>query len=659
MGFRDLVEQWRAEEAKADTDAPAVPATATAPKSYLGLVKKWQAEEAAAAPPAPEAAPVPAVKLPDTDYRTTTATTPPSPAQLVSTRQAAAKAEFKRGKAEDYAAGVAAGFPQGVSQWSDEGEGIERGLGNYIGDKVAASVHGLQPGPPLAEEYRKARDERRAANVNAATLSPSGYGAGMGLGVGTSLALPGSQITSVPGMAAQGAIIGLGASDADLTKGEYLPAAKDAAGGALVAANTALVPGLVGGLVTKATNRELDRNVDKLLEGVPKAKADKALDRLKRTTGEHIDPRVAATLDDDQLRSMALSDIVQGAGGREAIKKTVRSEGLNLGENAQVLPVLVSARKQKVGREIGDTYERVGANTPGVPLGDVTARLERLEKKSGKGTPEANAIASIREDLLETFDDHIPLTDLWKLQRSYAEKGYSMEGKYFFNPVSRARIGRDVAGEMKSALQGEIKRVTERRSDLGSLDELQEANRRFGALSALEQLAQAKALKAGKPTKPSPMGRIANVVELTAPLAPAGVGAYIGSQMGQTGLGAAAGSAYGGFLAARGGVRALDSVAGRVGSAIERSPVAAATMEGVGNVARTVAPPFAATGAMNVAVDAQRRTREYQQNVVQPIRDMATNGADERTVTRWALERGVNPTMAHTIFAQARRTPAP
>ena len=573
------------------------------------------------------------------------------------------KSILRAGMVNDFANSAVAGIPQGVSPWSDEAEAAQTGLGNYLGDKAASLVHGLPAGPPLVDEYRAVRDARRKSNADAALLSPAGYGTGVGIGAGVSGLSPIGRVAGagpVASAALGGASLGLGASEADLTNGEVLPALADTAFGALTAANATMAPTAAVNYVKGASGRQLDRQVDELLTGVMKAKKDKALDTLKRNTGEGIDKNVLATLSDEEIRSAALKDIVQEAGGKAAIKKTVAAEGINLGENPQVLPAIVNAHKRRVGQEIGNYYDGAGSLTPGAPLSDLAKRLDKLAEDAGRGTTKAHAFDSIRDSLLQEFGEtnvikntgeaHIPLTDLWKQQRQYAQSGYSMEGKYFFNPTERAQIGRQVAAEMKDALQTEFKRVSLRNPSVGSLEELQDANQRFGSLSALEQIAQSKALKeASKSAQSGTMSKLSHAAQLTAALSAVPAGAVAGSLLGHTGLGAAAGSVYGGYLGARAGGRVIDRIAAAAGNRLGDEVVPVAGMAG------RLAAPLATAGIAQGLSMRDRATRAYTEHVINPLTKMAAAGAPATEVNKWALANGVPLPLAQGIYADARR----
>lgn len=116
--------------------------------------------------------------------------------------------------------GAVQGFPF-VGSYADEATGAL--------ESTAGSL-GLVPD----KTYQQARDEARANNEEAAEVNPKSYYGGM---IGVNVPLDAAKL--VPGLgnglgAVEGAAYGLGASNADLTKGEFGRAAVDTGTGAAV-----------------------------------------------------------------------------------------------------------------------------------------------------------------------------------------------------------------------------------------------------------------------------------------------------------------------------------------------------------------------------------------------------------------------------------------
>lgn len=137
---------------------------------------------------------------------------------------------------------VLRGAAQGATfGFADEGEGALKALYNkYQGSPKS-----------LTDLYTEARDKARTANDAASIQNPKSYLAGqLGGAVAPALLSGGA---SIPALAAQGALQGLGSSKADLTQGDIAGAGTDAltggvVGGALGAAGEYLAPVVGRGL---------------------------------------------------------------------------------------------------------------------------------------------------------------------------------------------------------------------------------------------------------------------------------------------------------------------------------------------------------------------------------------------------------------------------
>lgn len=159
------------------------------------------------------------------------------------------------GKLESFVRGGAQGASLG---YADE---ITGALG-AAKDKLAGSDQ------DLADLYRQERDDSRNNYASAETSNPKTYKTGEFGGGIASLALA-PEATGLKGLAALGAVSGLGNSNADLTKGEVGQAAEDTAiGGALGAGGhyvgkaISAIPGAFGSGVKKAMSSVLGPSVE-------------------------------------------------------------------------------------------------------------------------------------------------------------------------------------------------------------------------------------------------------------------------------------------------------------------------------------------------------------------------------------------------------------
>jgi hypothetical protein len=167
-------------------------------------------------------------------------------------------------------------------------QGVTLGFAPAITGRLEAS---LDHDP---ESYAKHRQESLNTYEEARTAHPYAYGAGELVGsIGPALLAPGSAITKAIGLSA---VAGLGNSKADITKGEYLDAAKDTlisgvAGGVLHTGGETVAK-YAGPIITKAANKakELAGNVGKQVLSIGFGPDVEAItDRLAgraRATGE-------------------------------------------------------------------------------------------------------------------------------------------------------------------------------------------------------------------------------------------------------------------------------------------------------------------------------------------------------------------------------------
>ena len=109
-------------------------------------------------------------------------------------------------------------------------QGATAGFADEISGGVEALWEAAKGDPrTFGELYKAKRDESRANFDTARETSPNSYMVGqVGGAIGTSL-IPGMGGASIGKLAAQGALQGLGESQADLTEGNVIEAAKDTA----------------------------------------------------------------------------------------------------------------------------------------------------------------------------------------------------------------------------------------------------------------------------------------------------------------------------------------------------------------------------------------------------------------------------------------------
>lgn len=150
--------------------------------------------------------------------------------------------------------------------------GALQGATGYFGDELAAGIGALRG----QGEYAKLRDENRRANEDAKAGSPTDYAIGeIGGGAFSPLnkLMPGSggkpllTLANTGKAAGAGALTGLGASNADLTKGEVGKAMLDTAigAGSAAAGNTVLGGLGAGGRYVKSAPERVAKKADDIL----------------------------------------------------------------------------------------------------------------------------------------------------------------------------------------------------------------------------------------------------------------------------------------------------------------------------------------------------------------------------------------------------------
>lgn len=192
-----------------------------------------------------------------------------------------------------------------------------RGLAQGASFGFADEITGAIEGALTDKTYEQARDESRANYDKASNANPLTYGAGeIAGGVGTAL-VPGLNVAKGASLATKigvgagaGAAYGLGASEADLTKGEIGGAAADTAtgavvGGAVSGAVESLSP-LAKYVSKKAAEKSLDFAIDAIHPRMQDLKRYYGTEKLRQMGQELIDQKIIKPFDtaDDIYRKL-------------------------------------------------------------------------------------------------------------------------------------------------------------------------------------------------------------------------------------------------------------------------------------------------------------------------------------------------------------------
>jgi len=387
------------------------------------------------------------------------------------------------GEVRDLGGGrILLGPEQGPSQGEAALRGVGQGATARFADELVGGARALAAGGDirgLPERYRKERDAERARNKAAEEAHPKTYLAGeLGGAVATSF-IPGMGIargaTLAAGAAragAQGAVAGLGGSEADLTKGEVGQAAEDALTGGAVGAGTFGALKGAGRLVRGAPARVENRILSESLKGVPGNTQTKALERI---------------------------------GGRDGLRAIMRedaelAQGMRAG--ADDWKAVVTKRVNEKGQAIGEIYAGVDKGTLGVRVPEVLRALHKVEERyARKGdTAAVKAIRQEIEGLRELWGNsnvvaqipHVKATEAHEVVKRLGERGW---GTGAIDPSRAQRVSRDLAASVRDVLQAHVKRSG------GDVDKLRALNEEYGRYAAVKKLADARAKAAARDHK--------------------------------------------------------------------------------------------------------------------------------------------------------------
>lgn len=252
--------------------------------------------------------------------------------------------------------------------------------------------------------YAQRRDAYRQANANAQQANPLTYGAGELAGaVATAPAIPSLAgrgiVTAATNAAIQGGAAALGSSDADLTKGQFMQAAKDTAGGAALG-------GLLGGA----------------LHGVGSKVAGGAENRMMADVGEDLGG-TSRLKDRVQLRKQMLSEKGDAEfSGRDVVMADSTKPILDAARAGRTEEAVSLIKPQIEALEAQKTvpYATVEKAAGKVPTKTVAAaidaRVGELAKVEGtQGTRKALQAMKADIESVRGADGQIPVRDMRSL----------------------------------------------------------------------------------------------------------------------------------------------------------------------------------------------------------------------------------------------------
>lgn len=254
----------------------------------------------------------------------------------------------RTGSWKDRAKAVAPEVSQTESGVRGAAQGLSFGFADEATGAAEAALDWVKNDPSgFMDNYKKHRDESRKNYKGAEEANPGTFMAGQVAGAIAPALLSGGASTAatVGNLAMQGAAQGLGSSEADLTEGDVLGAAKDTAlggviGGATGVAGKALSKIPVGKIAEKASGY-LGRGAEKLAENATGATANQALK-------------------------------FEANAGRELLDRGL----VKFGDTAENIAERVGKAKSAAGKDIGDSLAALDAKGVTSSVDNVVAQLE-------------------------------------------------------------------------------------------------------------------------------------------------------------------------------------------------------------------------------------------------------------------------------------------
>ncbi len=332
--------------------------------------------------------------------------------------------------------GAAQGFSLGY------GDEIAGAFGAAL-DKIAGSRSGRGGNKPFIDLFREKRDKERLRNEAASKENPWSYGVSQfGGAIGPAILTGGSAAALV----GTGAVAGFGGSNADLTKGELVPAAIDTAvGGGL---------GYAGALIPKGFSKVGKKISDKLGAG-----AENMAVRATGATGKQ------------------LEQFKPGTG------RTLLDEGVvRFGSS----PAGIASRAEDALKSAGEQIDSALSKTPGtinkqVIVDKINARIAELEADPSQAGI-VKKLKAIQESIAEPkVADSMPATVAERIKRNFQRQS------------NYAKPNTTVANkEAASIYQQEVERAAnEAGPEIGK--EFQEGKKLYGMMKPVQELAEKRA----------------------------------------------------------------------------------------------------------------------------------------------------------------------
>lgn len=329
---------------------------------------------------------------------------------------------------------------QGARDKPGEAAALTRGLAQGVSlgfaDEIAGAAENVATGKP----YTKGRDESRAAYNRAAALQPMYYAAG--LGGSALLPIPGgggaTVARSILKAGALGGAAGLGASEADLTRGEYGKAAVDTGIGAGTAAG---LSGLISWRLQGAEKRQLADLVQDVNRGTTSANRKGRLSLSVKAGG------------DDYVELAALRDRYPGP-----IKTIGAVAKPHPEEGAKVTNALVS----KLNEQNAPVYQTINGKLVGITPNDILSDVAKARAALGGKMYERKALDAWTNEFTRQYgvDGVIPSVAKQRIPAEEVRQIATDAGNVAFagDPTAPKNVKQAASEAIRRAIVGRIEK---------------------------------------------------------------------------------------------------------------------------------------------------------------------------------------------------------
>jgi len=291
------------------------------------------------------------------------------------------------------------------SQLESLGGGLLQGASAGFADEAEAGIRSMLSDKTYQQEREGVRARYRAEEE----ANPKTYLGGEFGGAAATALIPGLGEVTIPKMAAQGALYGLGSSEADLTKGDVGGAAKDTAiGGAVGGALGGIGKG-VGKLFTKGSKIALS-NLGPSVEAIesklamPEAKGLMASPTAESSVLEGIvsDLKNKITSGSMKAQSLLKPDSITNMGEIgpviQDLKNSLLTQGGLIGDEQKAATAVID----KWGEELFNLANKNNGNITEPMLGDFIRAIDKNVPKWD--APHSDIIDSVQKQLRGSLD---------------------------------------------------------------------------------------------------------------------------------------------------------------------------------------------------------------------------------------------------------------